>query len=92
MAKGGYKLIDLKDKDITISGDAVEIPGTYEAIEASYRKPVIVTGLVIGGSEMSDAWVNFHVSGGNYVGVVGKTSEGADITLAITSADMVSAT
>lgn len=65
MKNGGYKIINLKDTDLT-SGVGVTISGTYDAIENSYRKPLLLSGIVIGSVEKNDAFVAFTVSSGTY--------------------------
>lgn len=62
---GGYKIINLKDTDL-VSGVGVTISGTHDAIEGSYRKPLLLGNIVIGGVEKNDAFVSFTVSGGTY--------------------------
>lgn len=84
--KGGYKLIDLKETDFT-AGTAAAVEGVYDAVENNYGKPTIVCGLVIGGVEKSDAYVNFAVSGTSYVGQLY-----ADTTITIASDDKVTIT
>lgn len=64
MRKGGYKIIDLKDN--SLSNDAVTIEGIYEAIEGSYRKPLLLSGVNIGGTEKPDVFVEANVSGSDY--------------------------
>ena len=56
---GGYKIIDLKNKSITTTG--VTIDGIYKEIEGSYRKPLLLTHVVINGVEKNDAFVNVIV-------------------------------
>ena len=56
---GGYKIIDLKNKSITTTG--VTIDGIYKEIEGSYRKPLLLTHIVINGVEKNDAFVNVVV-------------------------------
>ena len=56
---GGYKIIDLKNKSITTTG--VTIKGIYKEIEGSYRKPLLLTHIVINGVEKNDAFVNVVV-------------------------------
>lgn len=53
---GGYKIIDLKNKSITTTG--VTIDGIYKEIEGSYRKPLLLTNIVINGVEKNDAFIN----------------------------------
>ena len=56
---GGYKIIDLKNKSITTTG--VTVDGIYKEIEGSYRKPLLLTHVVINGVEKNDAFVNVIV-------------------------------
>lgn len=56
---GGYKIIDLKNKSITTTG--VKIDGIYKEIEGSYRKPLLLTHVVINGVDKNDAFVNVIV-------------------------------
>ena len=56
---GGYKIIDLKNKSITTTG--VTVDGIYKEIEGSYRKPLLLTHVVINGVDKNDAFVNVIV-------------------------------
>lgn len=68
MKKGGYQILDLKGQT---SGSTID--GIYELLEGN-TKPVLVSGLVDGGVEYRDAFVEFTVSESNFVGIVyGKT-------------------
>lgn len=53
MLKGGYKIINLSDTVINADGGAT-IDGIYESIENNYRKPLILSGIVIDGVEKAD--------------------------------------
>ena len=57
MKKGGYKIIDLKNTNLTLSG--ANIKGLYEEIESNYRKPILLSGIIINGYEYADQMVNF---------------------------------
>ena len=46
----GYKVIDFHDNNLTTTA-AVTIPGIHDAIEAAYRKPLLLSGLTIAGVE-----------------------------------------
>ena len=61
---GGYKIIDLKNKSITTTG--VTVDGIYKEIEGSYRKPLLLTHIVINGVEKNDAFVNVVVQASSY--------------------------
>lgn len=67
MIKGGYKIIDLKNTPLEVGGDAVTIEGIHDSIKDSYRKPLLVTGLVIDGSECNDVFVTPMLESSNYV-------------------------
>lgn len=66
MKNGGYKIIDLKDTNLTTSASAT-LSGIYEAIESNYRKPILLSGIVINGVEKADAFVTVNVSNSNFV-------------------------
>ena len=82
--KGGYKLIDLKDSKFTVGGDGITIKGIYNSIENSYNKPLILTGINIGGIEKNDVFVDFAVDSGSYVANISATEK-----ITITNADLV---
>lgn len=81
--KGGYKLIDLKDSKLTV-GDGVTVKGIYNSIENSYNKPLILTGINIGGVERNDVFIDFADDSGSYVANISATEK-----ITITSADLV---
>lgn len=62
MNKGGYQMVCLGGKSLT-SGTAVSIPGTWNAIEGNYHKPILLTGIVISNVEVADVYVCFTGSG-----------------------------
>lgn len=82
--KGGYKLIDLKDSKLTIGGDGVTVKGVYNSIKNSYNKPLILTGINIGGVERNDIFIDFAFNSGNYVANISPTEK-----ITITNADLV---
>lgn len=84
--KGGYKLIDLKDSKLTV-GDGVTVKGIYNSIENSYNKPLILTGINIGGVERNDVFIDFSYNSGSYVANISATEK-----ITITSADLVTIT
>lgn len=85
--KGGYKLIDLKDNKLTVGGGGVTVKGIYNSIENSYNKPLILTGINIGGVERNDVFIVFSVDSGNYVANISATEK-----ITITNADLVTIT
>lgn len=56
MIKSGYKIIDLHDTQFT-SGVTMMLEGIHDAIEGSYRKPILLSGLTVAGVEYADAYV-----------------------------------
>lgn len=83
--KGGYKLIDLKDSKLTVGdGAGVTVKGIYNSIENSYNKPLILTGINIGGVERNDVFIDFSDDSGSYVANISATEK-----IIITSADLV---
>ena len=85
--KGGYKLIDLKESKLTVGGGGVTVKGIYNSIENSYNKPLIFTGINIGGVERNDIFIDFSVNSGNYVANISATEK-----ITITNADLVTIT
>lgn len=55
--KGGYKLISLDKIDMLEIEIGVEIAGIHKAIESSYGKPLLLTGIVIDGVEKEDVYI-----------------------------------
>lgn len=82
--KGGYKLIDLKENKLTVGGSGVTVKGIYNSIENSYNKPLILTGINIGGIERNDAFIDFTYNSGNYVANISAKEK-----ITITNADLV---
>lgn len=82
--KGGYKLIDLKNNKFTVGGNGITIAGIYNSIEASYNKPLILTGINIGGVERNDIFVDFADYSGSYVANISATEK-----ITITNSDLV---
>lgn len=62
---GSYKVLDLKDTDITTKDGAI-IPGIYESIEASGRNAILVSGVTIDGTEHRDAFVDVSTAGDTF--------------------------
>lgn len=59
--RGGYQILDLNDTNL-VSGNGKTIGGIYDLIEGNYRKPILLSGLVIDGIEQADVFVQFTVS------------------------------
>ena len=61
----GYKVIDFRDNNLTTTA-AVTISGIHDAIEAAYRKPLLLSGLTIAGAEKPAVFAQVTESSGSY--------------------------
>lgn len=82
MSVGGYKIVDLKNTNVT-SADGATISGVYEALENNYRKTVMLSGIVIDGVEYADVYVAPTVADSNY------TFTAYGKTFTVTNADKI---
>lgn len=92
MKKGGYKIIDLNDTNITVGGEGVTVEGIYASIEANHRKPLLLSGVVIGGVEKSDMFINPAHSSNAYSASLYVDATDGLLTINITSEDKVTVT
>lgn len=82
--KGGYQIIDLKNINIvTDDKDEVIIPGVFEAIAGNNGKPTLLSGISVDGDALTDRFVEFTLSSGDYVTLINGS------TLTITDDDEV---
>ena len=65
--KGGYKIIDLKNTNFTLS-TGMTIEGVHEKVENNYYKALLVENFQIGGVEQVAQFVTFTTSGSDLVG------------------------
>lgn len=89
MAKGGYKVIDFKNVNIEVDGDAVVIKGIYNTIESNYFKATLCDNLKVDGLERNARFVSFGVSGGDYVGTFSIDGDVNVLTITINADDEV---
>lgn len=82
--KGGYQIIDFKNQNLTTT--ATVIDGIYDSIEGNNRKSLLLSNLIIDGTECADTFATASVSGSNYV----LSAYGATIT--VTSDNNVTST
>lgn len=82
MKRGGYKIVDFEDINITTADGAIVI-GIYESIESSHRKAIMISGVTIDGVEKPDCFIDCEVSDGNY------TFSAYGKTFTITNADKI---
>lgn len=83
MIKGGYKLINLNDNNLTASNTTIK--GIHNAIKNNYRKAIILSGITINGVEYPDCFTTFTASGNNIIITVYNN------TITITDTDIVTA-
>lgn len=65
--KGGYKIVSLLGIAIALSMESTTVSGIYNRIESSYRKPILLSGIVIDGVEKNDVFVVPQLDGTSYV-------------------------
>ena len=82
--KGGYKIVSLNGNDLA-SGDSFVVNGLYENLVNSYKKPILVTEIVIDGEKQQDSFAVVKQSDGGY------KIDVYDYALTVTSEDSVSA-
>ena len=86
MIRGGYKIIDLKNKEL-ISGVGMLYEGIYDAIEEC-QKPILISGINFGGNLCPDRWVDFTIDGSSYATAFLDAS-GNECTMTVTDTDVV---
>ena len=57
MNKGGYQILDLKNTNFAL-GTGAKVAGAFSTINGT-KKPILVSGIVIAGTEYHDAYVDF---------------------------------
>lgn len=82
MKRGGYKIIDFGDVNITTENGATVV-GIYENIEKTHRKAIMISGITIDNVEKPDCFIDCEIAGGNY------TFTAYGKTFTITNADKV---
>ena len=80
---GGYQILNFNNVSLT-SGSGVKIEGVYDTLEGNYRKPILISGLVIEGIEQVSTFSQFVVADGSY------KTELAQGSIVITDDDTVS--
>lgn len=84
--KGGYVIIDLKNRPFTTAVGVV-VDGIYDRLEAT-RKPVRLSNVVIDSVELRDIDVsNIGVSGSSFIGSI--TFADKTYSLEITDVDVI---
>lgn len=65
MDKGGYKIVDLKDINITTTTQ--KIKNIYETIQSSYRKAILLSGITINNVKFNDMFVKVIPIGNDFL-------------------------
>ena len=68
MNKGGYQILDLKNKSFALGTGAL-VAGAFYTI-AGTKKPILVSGIVIAGTEYHDTYVDFTVVSSAFEGTI----------------------
>lgn len=63
--RGGYMILDVSGHNLS-SGVQATIPGIYERLEANHGKPVLLSGLNVGGKEYGDIFVDVTLNESAY--------------------------
>ena len=84
MNKGGYQILDLKNTNFALGTGAV-VAGAFETIRGT-KKPILVSGIVIAGTEYHDTYVDFIVVSNAFEGTI----YGKKITIASTDTVTIS--
>ena len=85
MNKGGYQILDLKNKSFALGTGAV-VAGTFDTI-AGTKKPILVSGIVIAGKRYNDTYVDFTIGTTGSVIAFEGTMHGKKIS--ITNKDII---
>ena len=65
MDKGGYKIVNLKDINITTTTQVIK--NIYDEIRTSYRKVILLSGLTINNVKFNDIFVKAVPVGSDYL-------------------------
>ena len=84
MNKGGYQILDLKNTNFAL-GTGTKVSGAFDTI-AGTKKPILVSGIVIAGTEYHDTYVDFTVNNTTFEGII----YGKKITIANTDTVTIS--
>ena len=68
MNKGGYQILDLKNTNFALGTGAL-VAGAFETIRGT-KKPILVSGIVIAGTEYHDTYVDFTVVSTAFEGII----------------------
>lgn len=62
MLKGGYQILDLKDKALVTTSGGQTIAGLYATIENCNRKPILLTNIKISTTEYINAFIQVYLN------------------------------
>lgn len=89
MKNGGYIIADFKGETLT-SGQETNITGLFQSVSNPYKKPVLVSGLIVGDVEYPDFYTVFTSSSDGYTSTVVIGSQ--TVTIEVNSGDDVTVT
>lgn len=73
ISTGGYKILDLSAYGPFTAGDKMTVPGITEFVRTNISKPILVTGVVLGGVDVPAFFANlkFDETQNGYTGYYG---------------------
>lgn len=87
--RGGYRIIDFKKTSLT-SGTQGTIEGLFASVSNPYKKPVMVSGLVVGDIEYPACYAVFIKNSNNFEAQV--AVNGSTLSIVVTPNDGVTVT
>lgn len=95
-SKGGYQILDLKDKTLT-SGTAATIKGSFDALDRAAQKRIVISGMKVSTTKYSDVDAYFipsiNISTGKATGYNGALTIGSDaVAVNVAANDQVTVT
>ena len=93
-SKGGYQILDLKDKTLT-SGTAATIKGSFDALDRASQKCIIISGMKVSTTKYNDVAAYFtpSISVGKVTGYNGALTIGSDaVAVNVANDDKVTVT
>lgn len=87
--RGGYIIADFKKTALT-SGTQASIEGLFNSVSNPYKKPVMVSGLVVGGVEYPAFYAVFVKNSNNYEAQA--AINGTSLTIVVTPDNNVTVT
>ncbi len=87
MLKGGYRIVDFKSVALTTGGAAVTIEGVFDSVKNTYKKPTLLSGVIIDDKEYPDEYSVFELDDSVYKCAIHGTT-----TITVAEGDLVTVT